>query len=162
MTLHKFPRMGMSPDVWGPIFWATIHIATLGYPVKPTEHDQQAAIQFYDSLTTMRPCPICRDHYSQNLKKMPIKDAVKGRDELINWAFNMHNEVNKQLDKPEFSWNDYVEYMGKLALKTKLNLVPTTKDSPLQSSLTANGIALVIGVVLGGAAYAWYTTKAKN
>ena len=52
--------------------------------------------------------------------------------------------------------------MGKLALKTKLNLVPTTKDSPLQSSLTANGIALVIGVVLGGAAYAWYTTKAKN
>ena len=152
----------MSPDVWGPIFWATMHVATLGYPVNPNEHEQAAAIQFYESLKVMIPCPICREHYSMNLETMPIKDAVKGRDELINWAFNIHNSVNKQLDKREISWDEYVDYMRKLALKSKLSLVSKNNDSPLQSSLTANGIALVLGVVIGGAAYAWYTTKVKN
>lgn len=161
MSLNKFPRMGMSPDVWGPLFWSTMHIATLGYPVSPTEQDQLAATHFYESLSVMIPCPICRDHYSQTLMKMPIKEAVKGRDELINWVFTIHNEVNKQLGKSEITWETYVQTMYKLALQTKVNLIPTEK-SPLQSSLTANGIALVLGVVVGGAAYAWYTTKVKN
>jgi len=158
-ALNKFPRMGMSPDVWGPIFWATMHIATLGYPVQPTQHDQEQAVHFYESLTVMIPCPICRDHYSHILTEMPVKDAVKGRDELINWVFRVHNKVNAQLDKPEITWEAYVNYMYRLAAQPKLNLAPSQPSLP--SSIATNTTTLILGILIGGAAYGWYT-KSKN
>ena len=160
-TLHKFPRMGMSPDVWGPVFWATMHIATLGYPVNPTPKDQEAAIKFYESLVVMIPCPICREHYGTHLTEMPVKDVVNNRDALINWVFNIHNKVNVQLGKKEIAWEEYVKYMSKLALLERVNLVkPATTESSLQTSIAVNALVFLGGVALGGAAYAWYT-KAK-
>lgn len=157
-ALHKFPRMGMSPDVWGPVFWATMHIATLGYPVNPTPKDQEAAIKFYESLVIMLPCPICREHYGTHLTEMPVKDVVNNRDALINWVFNIHNKVNVQLGKKEITWEDYIKYMSKLAVLDRVNLLKTPKvESPLQTSMAVNTVVFLGGLALGGAAYAWYT-----
>lgn len=159
-TLHKFPRMGMSPDVWGPVFWATMHIATLGYPVNPSHKDQEAAIKFYESLVVMIPCPICREHYGVHLTKMPVKEVVHSRDALINWVFNVHNKVNIQLGKKEISWEDYVKYMNKIAILDRVNLLSNPKNessSSLQTSMAVNTVVFLGGLALGGAAYAWYT-----
>jgi hypothetical protein len=160
-SLHKFPRMGMSPDVWGPVFWATMHIATLGYPVNPTPKDREAAIKFYESLVVMIPCPICREHYGIHLTEMPVKDVVHSRDALINWVFNVHNKVNVQLGKKEVSWEDYIKYMSKLALLDRVSLLRTDKNessspSSLQTSIAVNTVVFLGGLALGGAAYAWY------
>ncbi|NBQ48111.1 MAG: hypothetical protein EBU33_06625 [Sphingobacteriia bacterium] len=158
-TLHKFPRMGMSPDVWGPVFWATMHIATLGYPVNPTPKDHEAAIKFYESLVVMIPCPICREHYGVHLTEMPVKDVVHSRDALINWVFNVHNKVNVQLGKKEITWEDYIKYMSKLALLERVSLLRTDKNesSSLQTSMAVNTVVFLGGLALGAAAYAWYT-----
>lgn len=158
-TLHKFPRMGMSPDVWGPVFWATMHIATLGYPVNPTSKDKEAAIKFFESLVIMLPCPICREHYGVHLSEMPVKDVVHSRDALINWVFNIHNKINVQLGKKEITWEDYIKYMSKLALLERVNLLKTPKveSSSLQTSIAVNTVVFLGGLALGGAAYAWYT-----
>ena len=68
MTTPVFPQIGMGPDVWGPLFWSTMHIVTLGYAETPTKEEQDAATQFFNSLAIVIPCPICRAHYSHFLQ----------------------------------------------------------------------------------------------
>ena len=88
--MSKFPPLGMSPAVWGPIFWSTMHIVSLGYSNTPTEEEQRAATQFYESLAYVIPCPICKDHYRHFLQEMP--PTVNNRDALVAWVFTIHKK----------------------------------------------------------------------
>lgn len=147
-TIPTFPPMGMSPDVWGPIFWQTMHIVSLGYNPEPSKQEQEDAIKLYTSLKTMLPCGICRAHYSEFLREMPIEHAVGSRDDLIYWVFRLHNKVNKNLGKREFTFDEYIQAMRHLAA-----------SSPNRSFFTPSNIAIVfiLTVIVGGAVY--YTRK---
>jgi hypothetical protein len=112
--LPVFPPMGMSPDIWGPIFWHTMHIVSLGYNPEPSKREQDDAVKFYRSLESMLPCGICRAHYVEFLREMPVEDAVKSRDDLIYWVFQLHNKVNMNLGKREFTFDEYIQAMKKL------------------------------------------------
>jgi hypothetical protein len=115
MAVPKFPPMGMSPDVWGPIFWNTMHIVSLGYNPEPSKREQEDAIRFYKALETMLPCGICRSHYTQFLQEMPVERAVGSRDDLIYWVFQLHNKVNENLGKRQISFDEYIRNMRSLA-----------------------------------------------
>jgi hypothetical protein len=104
-----FPPFGMSPEVWGPIFWRTMHIVSLGYPPNPTEQEKDAAIKFFESLQYVIPCPICREHYQHFYAAEP--PHIGSRDELIAWVFDLHNKVNEQLGKPVFTWEQFIASM---------------------------------------------------
>jgi hypothetical protein len=117
----KFPPMGMSPDVWGPLFWRTMHIVSLGYNTEPSKREQEDAIRFYKALETMLPCGICRAHYSEFLKEMPVEEAVASRDDLVYWVFKLHNKVNKNLGKREISFNEYIQSMRTLAASDNIS-----------------------------------------
>jgi hypothetical protein len=149
MTQTKFPPIGMSPAVWGPIFWTTMHIVSLGYSATPTSQEQEAAIQFYQSLAYTIPCPICRTHYRAILEEMPVQNAVKSRDDLITWVFNLHNSVNKKLEKPEISFDQYIKNMTLLAAQeyTKIPATPSTLSSATM---------VLAGAVLGVGGYYLY------
>ena len=138
-----FPPFGMTPDVWGPIFWRTMHIVSLGYSPNPTEQEQTATKQFYESLQYVIPCPICREHYSHILSSMPPR--VESRDALIEWVFEVHNKVNEQLGKPQFTWEQYVASM--IALR----------DGGAAAATGPNWLLYgVAGAALGSAAYYMY------
>lgn len=149
---QRFPMIGMSPDVWGPFFWTTMHIVSLGYSPKPSEKEKEAAIKFYESLAYTIPCPICREHYSHFLGEMPIKDAVNSRDELIDWVFTVHNRVNQQLGKPAISFDQYIKNMTALSKRSSFSIDPS-------QSITLT-LGLCIGAAAGIAAYVFYQ-KAK-
>ena len=51
----------ISPAVWGPILWTTIHIVALGYPKEPTFSEKRAAKEFYESLTHLIPEKVTED-----------------------------------------------------------------------------------------------------
>jgi hypothetical protein len=104
--------------VWGPIFWHTIHIVTLAYPVSPTEADKAGARKFFESLQTVLPCPICRQHYAQKLLDSPIDAALNSRGELILWAFELHNDVNVMLGKPTITMDQFIAHMRSLSSDT--------------------------------------------
>jgi hypothetical protein len=142
---QRFPMIGMSPDVWGPYFWTTMHIASLGYSPHPTEQEQKAAIAFYESLKYMIPCPICRDHYSYLLESRPIAQAVGSRDALVAWVFDIHNSVNQQLGKPEITFDAYIQSMTALSKRP--------------FSIDMLGMGLLIGSALGIAYYFYQKTK---
>lgn len=144
-SIPVFPPMGMSPDVWGPIFWRTMHIVSLGYNPEPTKREQEDAIRFYKALETMLPCGICRAHYSEFLKEMPVEAAVGSRDDLIYWVFQLHNKVNANLGKRQFTFDEYIQSMRQLA----------ASDGFMPSRLSPSNIALLflLAAIIGGAVY---------
>ena len=157
-----FPQIGMSPSVWGPILWTTMHIVTLGYSDKPNDSEKKAAIDFFESLVYMIPCPICQEHYKMNLEKFPVQAAVNSRDDLANWVFMLHNEVNKQLDKPEFKMEQYIKNLKTLSNMSAFKIPP--KDTvanvlPLVENVSlplVTSIALLAGVGIGAAGLYYY------
>ena len=147
---ERFPPLGMSPAVWGPIFWATMHIVSLGYSTKPTEEERAGVIAFYNSLATTIPCPICKTHYAAFLKKSPVEAAAHNRQDLIHWVFELHNNVNDQLGKRRISFQTYVKYMQSIAAAPN-----TTLPS---SSISANtvGICTVAAGIAALGLYFYY------
>jgi hypothetical protein len=144
MESYKFPPIGMGPAVWGPIFWKTMHIVSLGYSAHPTAEQKTAAVHFYRSLMHMIPCPICRAHYSHFMDAMPVEDAVGTRDDLINWVFHLHNKVNKELGKPEITFDHYVAHMRALAA-TSHTQIPAAQNATTSAAYVALGVALGVG-----------------
>jgi hypothetical protein len=142
-----FPPIGMSPDVWGPIFWNTMHIATLGYADEPSADEQKAAKEFFHSLQFMSPCPICRYHYSEILKTNPVEPAVVSRTKLVQWAFHIHNLVSKEIGKSESTWEQFIESVLQLSNSKS----PQHKDYMWI-------YALIAGMGIGVGAYAFYKT----
>ena len=142
-SIPKFPPMGMSPDVWGPIFWQTMHIVSLGYNPEPSKQEQEDAVKLYTSLKTMLPCGICRAHYSEFLREMPIEHAVGSRDDLIYWVFQLHNKVNKNLGKREFTFDEYIRSMRNLAASERLSIFTPSNAA----------ILFILAAIVGGTVY---------
>ena len=130
----------MSPSVWGPIFWNTMHIVTLGYSHAPSKEEQDAATQFFQSLAYVIPCPICKEHYATFLKQTP--PAVRNRNDLINWLFELHNKVNEQLGKRQFTWDEFVAANMQLSKMDSLSIPP-------RSNATNLALAGVVGAIVG-------------
>jgi hypothetical protein len=111
--------MKFSPIVWGPFFWHTIHIVALGYPKEPTYTEKRCAKEFYESLVYLLPCGICRDHYKSHLERNPITPFLDTRKDLLKWTIMIHNEVNKSLNKPEWTEYEILKYYEKLGERSR-------------------------------------------
>jgi hypothetical protein len=149
MPSQQFPPIGMSPSVWGPIFWTTMHIVTLGYPDTPSKEEQQGVVQFFASLATVIPCPICRTHYAHFLAETPVETVATSRQELIIWLFNLHNKVNEKLGKRAITLNEFIENMRALSERSHITIPP-----PAISATTA--IVGGAGILLGATAVYFY------
>lgn len=147
----RFPPLGMSPAVWGPIFWAMMHIVSLGYPSKPSEEDKAGAAAFFNSLATVIPCPICKTHYRAFLKQTPVEGVLDSRHTLIHWVFDLHNNVNTQLGKPAITFQEYIAHMQSLAAATHTKL----PSGGLSVNTTLLSLAAIVGIT--GAGYYYYT-----
>jgi hypothetical protein len=111
--------MNFPPTVWGPFFWHTIHIVAIAYPKNPTYLDKKYAKDFYESLAFLLPCAICREHYKEHLGKHPITTFLDSRTDLIKWTIEVHNSVNKTLEKPEWTLPEVLAYYEKLGSRNR-------------------------------------------
>lgn len=94
------PNEVVGPDRFGPSLWQGLHYISLGYPEKPTEEQKQKYKAFFLLLKDTLPCSLCANHYSDNLKKMPINDEVlETRENLVKWLIEFHNVVNEMKGK---------------------------------------------------------------
>jgi hypothetical protein len=137
----KFP-----PDVWGPFYWHVIHIVALGYPKTPTYSDKKAAKEFFESLQFLLPCSVCRKHYTQHFQNNPITPALDTRDALIKWTIDIHNQVNKMLNKPVWTQDEVIAYYMRLG---KIGRSPVWTSSDFAAADTK---AFARGAIIGGAA----------
>jgi len=145
--------MQFSPTVWGPFFWHTIHIAALGYPKEPTYTEKRAAKEFFESLQFMIPCGVCREHYSKHLQANPISTFLDRRQDLFRWTIDIHNEVNKTLNKPTWTEQEVLAYYSRLG-KRERSPVWTKEDMKeidVQSFIRGCMLGFVgIGLIGGG------------
>lgn len=147
---EEFPAIGMGPAVWGPIFWTMLHITTLGYPDFPTDTEKQGAIAFFESLQYTLPCPICKQHYADNLKRFPVQQAIGSKQQLIRWLFVIHNEVNKQLEKSQVSWDTFIQNMKSLSNKRSVSFSDICSQPSMFTTETL--LYLTLGIAIGAGA----------
>lgn len=104
----------IDPKLWGKYFWGTIHYVTISYPLNPTEKNKKVVKDFLESLEFLLPCENCRHHYSENLKKNPLTDDILNtKYKLVEWAVNLHNEVNLRTGKKHVSVPDALDIYSK-------------------------------------------------
>lgn len=146
--------MHVPPEVWGPFFWHTIHIVALGYPQEPNYSDKKAIKEFFESLQHLIPCPICRQHYTSHLAKMPISASIDSRSDLFRWTIELHNEVNEMLGKRKYTETEVIQYYTRLGARGKTPVVSAQdfmeadQQAMLKGALVGVGVSVVLGTII--------------
>ena len=143
--------MHIPPEIWGPIFWGTMHITSLAYPDDPTYAEKRAAKDFFNALGFLLPCPVCRDHFREILKGMPIETWLDNRTKLTEWVFTAHNAVNKKLGKPELTMPEFYsryEAMGERGLP----IPPSNPHAEITDAAVSAAFIRGAGTVVAAAA----------
>tara|TARA_Y100000389_G_C17431932_1_gene503190 strand:+ start:1394 stop:1822 length:429 start_codon:yes stop_codon:yes gene_type:complete len=102
----------MEPNIWGPGAWTFLHSITFQYPETPTDIDKQKYYTFFNSLKNVLPCPVCREHYTNNLEVLQIR--LDTRKDLIEWLIDIHNEINIMNNKKVYTYEEVYEIYNKM------------------------------------------------
>jgi hypothetical protein len=127
----------MNPKFWGPGAWIFLHSITMNYPKEPSDDDKQAYYNFFKNLENVIPCEKCGYNYSMNIQKYPVEPALSSRDLLIRWLIKIHNEVNKETGKREYTYDEVIE-----EYKYKMNHVDS--DPTLVYKIIIIGLLIVL------------------
>lgn len=96
----------IDPEFFGKYFWFIIHLVNI------LTHNDKTLINdfkiFIKTLACLIPCCKCRNHFKQNLKKITLKKYIKSGN-ILKWSFDMHNLVNKQLNKKKYNYKNYIK-----------------------------------------------------
>ena len=91
---------GMLTSVWGPSMWHYLHTMSFNYPINPDNKTKKQYLNFFMSLQHILPCRYCRENFKKNIKSVPLnKTTMKNRDTLSKWLYNLHEEINRLLNK---------------------------------------------------------------
>ena len=102
--------LSIEPKDWGPGAWKFIHSVALTYPNKPSEEIKKHYYDFFENLQYILPCPKCRNNYKDHLNKFSLTNALENNIKLFNWTVDIHNEVNKTLNKKQYSYEEVVKF----------------------------------------------------
>lgn len=147
--------MKLSPQIWGPLFWMTIHIVALGYPKKPTYGDKKAAKEFFESLQYLLPCSECRGHFRELLVKNPITPHLDRRDDLFKYTVMLHNDVNKRLGKPQMTEVEALLYIKRLGQRNESPILTREmfEEIDMRSMIKGGFIGVGITLLIGTGIY---------
>jgi len=147
--------MHLPPEVWGPFFWHTIHVAALGYSQEPNYSEKKAMKEFFESLQILIPCPICRDHYKSHMAKMPIGPSLDNRKDLFRWTVDLHNEVNEMLGKRKYTETEIIQYYTRLGARGRSPVVTAQDFMEADQQAMLKGVAagIAVSAILGGILY---------
>jgi len=87
---------------WGNITWDLIHSIVVLCPADKFNDLRESIIGCINDICCILPCPLCKDHASQYLRKVKWK-TILTKDALHAEIVNFHNNVNKRLSKKELS-----------------------------------------------------------
>lgn len=142
----------MDTTVWGPPFWFTLHTICLNYPEKPTYIERQQHLLFFESLKTILPCSICRNHYKKFLQDQPISPYLDNKSSLKRWILDCHNNVNKINGKKIWTIkesDDYYNniYNNKENFKCKF-IEKNKKNKKFKYNSISNILILILFVII--------------
>lgn len=100
------------PKVWGPAFWFSLHVSAAHYPVSASPIVRERMKGRILALPYEVPCKACRPHAIAFIEKhrANLDQIVSGRDELVKFYVNFHNQVNKRYGKKEWTTEEAKVY----------------------------------------------------
>jgi len=146
----------MEPQEWGRHAWAFLHTASFSYPENPSAVQKESAKQVFRNIGNILPCPVCRGHYNENIKKNPPK--VDSMNSLSRWLVEIHNEVNKSRLKETVNYDavrrHYLENSHELDCDCprtrKMRVALDTTKKTLSGMTVMTIILLVLLVAIAG------------
>jgi len=87
--------------LWKQMTWKMFHEISFHY--HPEYRDRY--IDFFDTMRTIIPCKICRDHYQFQLESMRMDDNIN-QERIFDWTIDLHNHVNEMHHKKKWSYEE--------------------------------------------------------
>ena len=115
VSKEYFDENTANPNVWGPHFWASLHISAAYYPFNPSEIVRERMKARILAIPYEIPCELCRTHASAFIEgnRDRLDQIVSGRHELGSFYVDFHNKVNQRYNKPTWTYeNAYKYYRG--------------------------------------------------
>lgn len=78
---------------WGKITWYFIHTFCERINEDFFVKNRENCLNILSSVCSMIPCPTCREHATQYLKKNPLNRIVRNKEELKAYFFRFHNQA---------------------------------------------------------------------
>ena len=95
--------MAIKPAKFGPYYWGVLHLACIG-GIDPAA--LQALVYMFPAIL---PCPACGVHFAEVLNATPLPET-DDPDVLFKWSVDVHNIVNKRLEKPLLTYEEAYRY----------------------------------------------------
>ena len=102
------PYKNIDPNLWGSSLWNFLHYLSLAYPENPTTDEQEILYNFLSSMQKIIPCEKCRKNFLKHLDAMEV-EVLTSRTNFVRWLFIVHNLVNKDTGKPNFSYDEFIK-----------------------------------------------------
>ena len=128
-------------NVWGRCLWTSIHLIALSYPKNPTKEVMKQYRDFFENLGNVLPCIKCQNNYKRHLKELPIDYFLY--EDLFKWTVEMHNIVNKETGKPEWTYEKAYNYYINKEFENQCN----DKTSSVSTS-TVSKIDMIFKIII--------------
>lgn len=102
---------------WGPRLWYLLH--TFSVKIELTADNRNLWGHFLKASLAVMNCPKCQSHFSEELRSHNLKKMTK--DELVDWFYTLHNEINHTNLKPHFSAEEWSAEKEKSVDKIRLS-----------------------------------------
>jgi hypothetical protein len=137
----------MDFNQWGPCYWRTLHAVTFNYPGQPSAEDIQRMREFFALIPFMIPCPACGLHFARALREThPMTSQVLASQEsLTRWLVDVHNAVNRRLEKPEVHYDDVRQFY---LMDATHELLPGSKPAMSSDTIVAISLGTTLALVL--------------
>ena len=87
------------PSTWGPHYWYVMRCVAKTYPKVPSQKDKTNVHNFFKNIKNLLPCDACSKHYSEALKKIPVRKSICCRSCLSKWVENIYNLIDEDIKK---------------------------------------------------------------
>jgi hypothetical protein len=138
----------MDPNVWGKHGWIFLHSVTMAYPEKPTEMDKQNYKSFFDLVSIVLPCDVCRKNLRQHMSEIPIKNALSNKKGLVQWLINIHNKTNESLGKPILTYSNVIDIYKKMYNENEVKHEQKIQESVKNENNYYTLIAIILGIII--------------
>tara|TARA_Y100000389_G_scaffold203307_1_gene251338 strand:- start:16813 stop:17268 length:456 start_codon:yes stop_codon:yes gene_type:complete len=105
-------KKNINPNVWGPIFWDTLHFTAFGYPNDPNKIDKDSYKNFVINYVKVLPCDKCSsdaNDYINLISDFEWNKILNDRDSFIKWTWDFHDYVNKKLGKKSPKLDTFID-----------------------------------------------------
>lgn len=101
----------LDPKIWGPHYWFFLHTISMSYPLHPNAITKKKYYEFVQNIPLFIPVESMASDFSKLLEQYPVQPYLDNKESFIRWMWFIHNKINKKLEKPQISLNDfYVKY----------------------------------------------------